>query len=269
MLAKKGQATMLSLYILLIILIISIFFNMRTITKAWKRRRSAEHIYSHRGVPGEEIEHSFAGYDLAILYGSKYIEQDVVLSKNGTLIVSHDLSAKRITGVNKLYGNMTDKEIAKLRTSDDQPILTLQDVFNAYKKSIYYVIELKQSGAETKAFIDIIRRNRLQKRVIVQSFEIEPLNEIAAAFPELPRLFLVETQPEFDRGLTYPNVDIIAPEKSLMNAKNVELAHNFEKEICVWTLNSDEEFKMAIELGVDTYFTDHTGKAFLFEKLYR
>jgi len=257
------------MYILILLLIISVFFNLRTITREWKRRHSAEHIYSHRGVPGEEVEHSFESYDLAIGYGSRYIEQDVVISKDGTLIVSHDLSAKRITGVNKLYSDMTDKEISKLRTSDDQHILTLQDVFDAYGKSINYVIELKKSGEETQAFIEIIKKNRLKKHVIVQSFEIEPLNEIAVAFPSMPRLFLLETQAEFDRALTQPNVDIIAIEKSLMNAKNVDLARDFDKLINVWTLNTDDEVRTAIELGVDTYFTDHTGKAFLFEKMYR
>jgi len=257
------------LFILLFLLTISIFFNLRIITQIWKKQHSAEHIYSHRGVPGEEIEHTLESYNLAIRYGSKYIEQDVVISKDGTLIVSHDLSAKRITGVNKLYANMTDKEISKLRTADDQKILRLQDVFDSYGKSIHYVIELKQSGPETKAFIEIIKRNKLRKYVIVQSFEITPLNEIAAAFPDMPKLYLIETQTNFDYALTQPNIDILAVEKSLMNAKNVELARTFGKQINVWTLNTDDEVRTAIDLGVDTYFTDHTGKAFLFEKMYR
>ena len=55
---------------------------------------SSSRVYSHRGASGEEIEHTVAAYDLAILYGSKYIEQDLVTSRDNTLYVSHDLSAK-------------------------------------------------------------------------------------------------------------------------------------------------------------------------------
>jgi len=237
--------------------------------QARAKRNSAKHIYSHRGASGEEVEHSFAAYNLAIQYGSKYIEQDVVTSKDGTLIVSHDLSAKRITGVNKLYAEMTDKEISHLRTADDQKILRLQDVFDAYGKSINYVIELKQNAEQTYNFLQIMRQNKLTKHVIVQAFEIEPLDAIAIVYPEIRRLLLVETQADLDRALRYANVDIISATKALMNAENVALVHNFEKEMNVWTLNTDKEVKKAIQLGVDTYFTDYTGKAFLFEKMYR
>lgn len=81
--------------------------------KASPLERSAEHVYSHRGASGEEIEHSIAAYDLALLYGSKYIEQDVVLSADGTLWISHDRNAKRITGMDARYSDLTDEQIAR------------------------------------------------------------------------------------------------------------------------------------------------------------
>ena len=52
----------------------------------------ASHVYSHRGSDGDE-EHSFKAYDAAIEAGSRYIEQDVVISADGILYVSHDLNA--------------------------------------------------------------------------------------------------------------------------------------------------------------------------------
>ncbi|MEO1781207.1 glycerophosphodiester phosphodiesterase family protein [Enterococcus diestrammenae] len=66
---------------------------------------------------------------LAIQYGSKYIEQDLVTSKQGTLYVSHDLSAKRLTGVDKQFSDMTDVEINVLKTIIGESILSLRDVF--------------------------------------------------------------------------------------------------------------------------------------------
>lgn len=101
-------------------------------------------IISHRGASGEEIEHSFSAYDLAIAYGGKYIEQDVVTSKDGTLYVSHDDNAKRLTGVNKNYNEMTDVEISKLRLENKENIHSLEDVFKRYGKTTNYVIETKQ-----------------------------------------------------------------------------------------------------------------------------
>lgn len=234
-----------------------------------KKRRCIRHVYSHRGASGEEVEHTFAAYDLAIKYGSKYIEQDIVTSKDGTLIVSHDLSAKRMTGVNKLYADMTDKEISKLKTKDGQSILKLQDVFDKYKNKIYYVIELKENSKQTNHFINIMKQNKLTNNIILQASEIEPLDKIAKTFPRIKRLLLVETQDELNKALTYENVDIVSAHKELMNADNVQRVHEAHKIFNAWTLNSDTEIKTAIHLSVDTYFTDFTAKAFVLERKYR
>lgn len=55
-------------------------------------------IASHRGTPMKFPEHSFAGYDYAIKHGGKYIEQDIILSKDGHLVDSHDNNLKRTLG---------------------------------------------------------------------------------------------------------------------------------------------------------------------------
>ena len=52
-------------------------------------RKLADHVYSHRGSKGSN-EHTFEAYDEAIKAGSHNIEQDVVVSRDGTLYVSHD-----------------------------------------------------------------------------------------------------------------------------------------------------------------------------------
>ena len=73
-------------------------------------------------------------------------------------ILSHDLSAKRITGVDKLFVDMTDDEISDLRTEDNEKILSLQDVFNRYGNTVNYVIELKENSNQTKLFEDLVKK---------------------------------------------------------------------------------------------------------------
>ena len=58
----------------------------------------ADHVYSHRGASSDEIKHTFAAYDKAIAQGSHNIEQDLVISADGTLYISHDLTSNRIAG---------------------------------------------------------------------------------------------------------------------------------------------------------------------------
>lgn len=228
-----------------------------------------QHVISHRGAAGEEVEHTYRSYNLALDYGTKYIEQDLVTSKDGTLFISHDTNAQRVTGVNREYSDMTDHEIEQLRTSDQQHILKLADVFKKYQKKTTYVIELKQNAEQVQKFEKIIQRYHMQKNVIVQAGDLNALKELDEVFPKMPKLALVGTQDKFEQALKSSAVDIVGANVNLMNPQNVKRAHQDHKQFNAWTLDSDSEIKKAIDLGVDSYFTNYTAKALTLEKKYR
>lgn len=257
------------LFFLSTLLIISLSFNLMNGIKSYSFQKASERVYSHRGASGEELEHSFAAYDLAIQYGSKYIEQDVVTSKDGTLFISHDQSTKKITDIDKLFKEMNDSEIEKIKKTDGSPFLKLQDVFDRYKKQGNYVIELKEGHQQTDSFIDIIKKNDMQDNTIIQSTDMSPLDKVAVVFPKMKKLLLVKNQSELEKEIRYKNVDIVSANKSLMTKSNLKLVHNLKKEFNVWTLNSAEEIIEAINLNTDSYFTEYTAKAFTLETLYR
>ncbi|PAB01811.1 glycerophosphodiester phosphodiesterase [Enterococcus canintestini] len=259
---KNNTIRPISVAFLLVILVILIFNLFIFLSN----KNATAKIYSHRGASGEEIEHTFSAYDLAILYGSKFIEQDLVTSKDGTLYISHDLSAKRITGVNKNFSDMTDSEINNLKTANGDRILKLQDVFNKYKDKVHYVIELKENDLQTSLFKKITKDNNLENNIIVQASNVKALNNLEAVFPDMKKLLLVNTQDKLESGVKEKNVDIISAEKKLMTTDNVELVHKHNKEFNVWTLNTTKEIENAIKLRVDTYFTNYTAKAIALEK---
>ena len=47
-------------------------------------------VIAHRGASGYLPEHTLAAYSIAILHGADFIEPDVVMTKDGQLIVRHD-----------------------------------------------------------------------------------------------------------------------------------------------------------------------------------
>lgn len=95
--------------------------------KASAEASVSSHVYSHRGTQGL-YEHSFKAYNEAIDAGSRNIEQDVVLSSDGELFVSHDLNASSMTGVNAAYSAMTSSEIDSLNTRAGFKVLRLSEV---------------------------------------------------------------------------------------------------------------------------------------------
>ncbi|WP_094243318.1 glycerophosphodiester phosphodiesterase [Tetragenococcus halophilus] len=116
---KKKRNIFIPISLLLFLLLVA------TLIVAFKSTPKNDYVISHRGASGEEVEHTFKAYDLALDYGTKYIEQDLVTSKDGTLYISHDENAERIAGVDKNYNDMSDKEIDHLKTEDNQHILSV------------------------------------------------------------------------------------------------------------------------------------------------
>ncbi|BDV29832.1 glycerophosphodiester phosphodiesterase family protein [Microbacterium terricola] len=56
-------------------------------------------VIGHRGAPGYRPEHSRSSYDLALRYGVDAVEPDVVVSRDGVLVVRHENEISGTTDV--------------------------------------------------------------------------------------------------------------------------------------------------------------------------
>lgn len=228
----------------------------------------ADHVYSHRGASGYEVEHTFASYDLAIELGSHNIEQDLVTSADGTLYVSHDESAARIAGVDRSFSDMSDEEIAQLRTSNGEGIHTMAEVFERYGKDVTYLVELKEGQEQARAFAGLVRKYGMEENVILQSFYPSALEALEGDFPDMPKLSLCREQDAVNRAVEASYADIVCVKGPLMTESNVKKVHDAGKKFCVyWT--DGEAVKTAIQMGADCYFTNYTDTALELEREYR
>ncbi|WP_100642029.1 glycerophosphodiester phosphodiesterase [Alteromonas facilis] len=60
-------------------------------------------VIAHRGASGYLPEHTLPAALLAFEQGADYIEQDLVLSRDGELVVLHDIHIDRVTNVADMY----------------------------------------------------------------------------------------------------------------------------------------------------------------------
>ena len=230
---------------------------------------AAEHIYAHRGSSGASMEHSFPQYDEAIRQGARNIEQDIVISRDGTLYVSHDRNPGRLTGTARAFADMSDAEIDQLRTHAGEKILRLSEVFDRYGTKINYVVELKSANQRMiDAFTTLVDQYGFQDRIIVQCFDVETLRILEDRFPDMPKMYLCEVPALLEQGYQADYVDIISAELSMMTQANVDRAHADGKQFCAWTLLSEDQIRRAIDLDVDGYFTDEVWLALGIEKEY-
>ena len=90
-------------------------------------------VIAHRGAPGYVPEHTNASYAVAYAMGADYIEQDLVMSKDGVLLCLHDRELDEVTNVaeafperaredGKFYAvDFTLEEIKSLRVTERFP----------------------------------------------------------------------------------------------------------------------------------------------------
>ena len=71
-------------------------------------------IIAHRGYSGQFPENTLAAFAGALDIGADYIELDVQLSKDGQVVILHDDSLKRTTGVDGKVSDFTYEELAGL-----------------------------------------------------------------------------------------------------------------------------------------------------------
>lgn len=76
-------------------------------------------VIAHRGASGERPEHTRAAYDLAIDQGADVIEPDLVMSKDGVLIVRHENEIGETTDVAS-YPDFADRR--RTTTIDGQSV---------------------------------------------------------------------------------------------------------------------------------------------------
>ncbi len=230
---------------------------------------AASHVYSHRGAAGDD-ELSMAAYERAVEAGSKYIEADMIVSAQGTIYVAHDDYAKDMTGIDGYFSGMTDSQIDNTLTRSGNHIIKLRDLFDKFGDSVTYIVDIKYSSNRNfNALADLLREYGNEKNVIVTSFYLDTLSPFERNFPNLPKMYLCQDQATFNVALGHSYLDILCVPKEIMTADNLKAAHDSGKKFSAWTLNSKEDIQAAIDMEVDSYFTDDTPLALDLEKQYR
>ena len=85
---------MLCKIMLLTLFVFSVFFQNANAKKI---------VIAHRGASGYIPEHTFSGAVMAYASGADYLELDVVMTKDGHLIVMHDLTLDATTNVEDVF----------------------------------------------------------------------------------------------------------------------------------------------------------------------
>ena len=224
------------------------------------------HIYTNSGSSSEE-RYTMAAFDSAVEGGSVCLSMPVVAAKDGTLYVAYDDYLRDMTGLDGYLSGMSDGQIAEVKTKGGNDIVKLSDAFEKYGTDVNYVIEIRYANERNiMPFVETVKKAGVADVTSVSSYYFGALDIVENEFPDMPKIFLSENEVDLAEAQKSETVDLISVNRDLMTAENLAAVHESGKKFGAWTLNSEEDIKSAVSMGLDSYFTDEGAFAVSIEK---
>lgn len=230
---------------------------------------SRPRVLAHRGLHGTVPENTESAFRAALAAGATYIETDVVGSRDGLAVISHDTTLDRVSSRTGRVGDLTAAELADVDLGGEG-FLTLAEALHRFPTARFN-IDVKDETA-IKGVVSAVRDADALDRVLVTSFSAARRRATVDALPGVAsspsaREFLVIAAATA-LGFTPPLPLIHAlqiPERAngmtLVNEKLVDRYHRAGLEVHVWTVNDEATMRRLLSIGVDGIVTDRADLA--------
>jgi len=229
-------------------------------------------MFAHRGgnAAGASNENTVAAFQSAVDSGCKYLETDVVLTKDNKVVTYHGSRTKREATETQLLTrgqaqSLTHRDLCS-KLNLEVPLLEV--VLQKFPKA-RFSIDLKTDEV-VEPTAELIHRTNSASKVCLASFSLRRLLRasklvkgtelVALAYCIHPRLRgLIRAFPGVFLGtLAAKGVDCIHVHHKTVNRKIVKAAHSQGIVVYTWTVNTETDFEKCIDLGVDGIISDET-----------
>jgi glycerophosphoryl diester phosphodiesterase len=232
-------------------------------------------LIAHRGAKGFAPENTLASFREAARRGARWVEFDVMLTKDFIPVVIHDDTLERTTNG---HGCVCDKTFTEMKPLDagswfdetfkTERISTLSEVLVCLKElGLGANVEIKPSfgmDVHTAHVVCTVLKTQWPTSLplpLISSFSQQAL-EVVKEFPWKQRYM----------GTLFERMDILdcipiakkleahsihVDFSSLLNEKSILAAKKEGFSVLVYTVNRPEDQKRLFEMGVDSIFTDY------------
>lgn len=267
---------MIALYILLAIIALLLVYLFVLIPLRKKRPFNEVFLceYAHRGLHGNGVpENSLEAFGLAVKNGYG-IELDVQLSRDGEVVVFHDGTLNRMTGVDKKVIDLNLAELKELKLKDsDQKIPTFLEVLSLVDGKIPLLVEIKGDTFDFSVCPKVAEILKEYKGdYLIESFNPFIVREMKKYLPNALYGQLYYNRCRDKKSYSPLNVtytgmmlnvisrpDFLAYDKHSRNSIFVRLVTKlYKRPKFVWTPKGKEEIELAKSLGENPIFEINT-----------
>ena len=235
------------------------------------RPRERPLVIAHRGFSGVAPENTLAAFEKAIEAGADMIELDVLLSKDGHVVVIHDDTLDRTTNGTGPVDARTLSELQKLDAGSwfsgafaGQRIPTLEQALQLAKNRILVNVEIKTEGVAeglAEKALRVVRASGMESQVVFSSFNPRALEQIRRLAPDALTASLRSREHHQDMA-PKAVMDAVGSNGLNLSMRDVDAAtvaacHALDRPIAVYTVNELNDLERIVGLGVDAIFTDY------------
>ncbi len=227
-------------------------------------------IVGHRGAKAEAPENTVISFEAAYKVGIRHFELDIQLSKDGELIVIHDNSVDRTTGVK---GKVADLNAAELTALDaghhippwyaPAPIPTLGEVLDAIPEfqSIQFEVKTDSRGRLNtlcNRLVELIQKRQLFGRIVVTSSNTWVLQQVKRLNQTIDTGYVAQKRfPSPVQTAIKLNCSLLALYHKLADEELIRDCQKAGILVSTWTVNTIPEINALQAIGVHSVITDY------------
>lgn len=246
---------------------------------------AAVDIVAHRGASFDAPENTLAAEKLAWQQGADAVETDIQLTKDGRIIVCHDLTAKRTAGRDGKIVALTFDELRALDAGSWKDPKFAGEKLPSLDEQIALIPAGKRMLVEIKVGPEIVpelqrclqRTGASERQITFISFKYEALQEVRKVLPRYRTLYLSgykapDPKAKDPKAKKQPTLDELIAQAKAAQLTGLDLQYTWPLtaadakriksaglELHVWTVDDVAVAKHWIGLGVASITTNRPG----------
>ena len=226
-------------------------------------------VAAHRGDASNAPENSLSSIRSAIEKGVDAVEFDVMLSKDGVVVLHHDDTLQRVAGIPDRVQDLTYDELSKIDIgrmfSEEfigERIPTLDEVFEEVKEdNVTLIIDLKpadSSGELAREVVQIIEKHEIEDKAYVQAFDYPSLQVVRKLNSNIKIGQILYLSAG---NLADLDVDFYTIRQTMLTERFINNARAQNREVWVWTVNIERNMREVLKYDIDGIITSYPEKA--------
>lgn len=234
-------------------------------------------VIAHRGASGLYPENTIPAFRAAVDMGADCIEMDVQPTSDRVLVIFHDATLERITGLPHRLTDLSWKDVQELdvgqwkgETWQGTRMPTLEEALASVPRTVHLNVELKYFDRQNDWFerevLRVTSRHQLDKRGYLAIKHVESIPRIRQWEPDYP-LGLLQKQRTPEETFTLClkwDLPVVQIRRSSATAEWVDRYHEHGIKVNLFYTDDVNEMKhLFFEVGVDGILTNYPDRGVL------